>query len=176
LVVLFIFVTIKISGYLPPTEEEIEVTEGMKTPTFGEPEYVGSERCKDCHWREYDTWRSTLHSKFMQVANEYTVMGDFERNNTLTTKVSNKSPKLAGEEVNSTMFKKDGKFYVNTIGPNWESHNPDWESHDYMTMKSLMLLVSEGGRTILLNSQTVKSTCSLSSGMSRWRPGLTSTA
>ena len=131
LAVLFIFVTIRISGYTPPIREEIEVAEAMKTPAFGEPEYVGSKRCKDCHWREYDTWRNTLHSKFMQTPNEYTVIGDFERNNRLTTKVSNKSPKLAGEEVNSTMFKKDGKFYVNTIGPDGESPNPDWESHDY---------------------------------------------
>ncbi len=120
---LFIFFTIKISGYLPPVREEVEVAEAMKTPTFGEPEYVGSKRCKDCHWREYDTWRNTLHSKFMLRADEYTVMGDFERNNKLTAKVSNKSPKLAGEEVDTTMFKKDGKFYVSTTGPDWEFHN-----------------------------------------------------
>ncbi len=138
LVVLFIFVTIKIFGYTPHIREEIEVTEAMETPTFGEPEYVGAKRCKDCHWREHDTWKNTLHSKFMQLANEYTIIGDFERNNKLNIKVSNKSPKLAGEEVNSTMFKKDGKFYVNTVGPDRESHNPDresynpdWESHDY---------------------------------------------
>jgi hypothetical protein len=128
---LFIFATVKISDYRPHIREEIEVAEAMKTPAFGEPEYVGSKRCKDCHWREYDSWRNTLHSKFMQTPNEYTVIGDFERNNKLTTKVSNKSPKLAGEEVNSTMFKKDGRFYVNTFGPDGESHNPDWESHDY---------------------------------------------
>jgi predicted CXXCH cytochrome family protein len=123
LIVLFVFFAIKISDYIPQTSEEIEVAEAMKTPSFGEPEYVGSKRCKDCHWREYDTWRNTLHSKFMQLANEYTVIGDFERNSKLTIKVSNKSPKLAGEEVNSTMFKKDGKFYVNTIGPDLESHD-----------------------------------------------------
>ena len=120
---LFIFFTIRISGYAPPPAEEIEVAKAMQKPVFGEPEYVGSRRCKDCHWREYDTWKNTLHSKFMQRTNEYTVMGDFERNNKLTTKVSNNSPKLAAAEVNTTMFKKDGKFYVNTIGPDWESHD-----------------------------------------------------
>ncbi len=132
LAALFIFFIIGISAYLPHTGEEIEVAETIKTPTptFGEPGYVGSERCKDCHWREYDTWRSTLHAKFMQLPNDYTVIGDFARNNKLTTKVSNKSPKFAGEEVNTTMFKKGGKFYVKTIGP-------DWEFHDYEITKVL---------------------------------------
>ena len=27
-----------------------------------EPEYVGSAKCKDCHWREHDTLKHTLHS------------------------------------------------------------------------------------------------------------------
>ncbi len=123
LAVLFIFFAIKISGYTPYTDEETALPETMKTPTFGEPEYVGSKRCKDCHWREYDTWQNTLHSKFMQLPNEYSVIGDFERNNKLTTKISNNAPQLAGEEVHTTMFKKNGNFYVNTIGPDWEAHN-----------------------------------------------------
>lgn len=123
LIVLFVFFTIKISGFTLHPVKEIEVVKAMKTPTFDEPEYVGSKRCKDCHWREYDTWKSTLHSRFMQRVNEYTVIGDFERNNKLTTKVSDKAPKLAGEEAHATMFKKDGKFYVNTVGPDWESYD-----------------------------------------------------
>ncbi|KKL54406.1 hypothetical protein LCGC14_2265750, partial [marine sediment metagenome] len=123
LAVLFIFFAIKISGYTPYTDEETALPETMKTPVFGEPEYVGSKRCKDCHWREYDTWKNTLHSKFMQLPNEYSVIGDFERNNRLTTKISDNAPQLAGEEVHTTMFKKNGDFYVNTIGPDWEAHN-----------------------------------------------------
>jgi len=123
LAVLFIFFAIRISGYTPYTDEETALPEPMKTPAFGEPEYVGSKRCKDCHWREYDTWKNTLHSKFMQLPNEYSVIGDFERNNKLTTKISNNAPQLAGEEVHTTMFKKNGRFYVNTIGPDWEAHN-----------------------------------------------------
>ncbi len=86
-------------------------------------EYVGSYRCKDCHWREHDTWKHTLHSKFMQNSGEYTVLGDFERNNKITVKVSDQSPEIAGKEMTTTMFKKDGKYYINTIGPDWEFHN-----------------------------------------------------
>lgn len=123
LAVLFVFLTLKISDFKPHAGEKVAATEAVKQPVFGEPGYVGSTRCKDCHWLKHDTWKNTLHSKFMQPVNDYTVMGDFERNNTLTVTVSDASPKLAGETVTSTMFNKDGKYYVNTIGPDWELHD-----------------------------------------------------
>jgi hypothetical protein len=59
----------------------------------------------------------------MLEADEFTVMGDFEKNNTLTVKVPGKAPKMARKEITTTMSKKDGKYYVNTIGPDWESHD-----------------------------------------------------
>jgi len=92
--------------------EETKVPGVIKTPTptFGKAEYVGSKRCKDCHWREYDAWKTT----------EYSIVGDFEWNNKLVVKVTDRSPRFANEEVTTTMFKKDGKFYVRTIGPDWE--------------------------------------------------------
>ena len=122
LAVLLIFFAIK-TGYTPRPEEEREVVETTITPAFGEREYVGSKRCKDCHWREYDTWKYTLHSKFVQFPGEYTIIGDFEMNNKMTVKVTNKAPKFASKEVTTKMYKKGGKFYVNTIGPDWEAHD-----------------------------------------------------
>ncbi len=100
-----------------------KVTESKSSLSLGNSEYVGSAKCKECHWREHDSWKHTLHSKFMQEANEYTVMGDFGRNNTLTVKVSNKAPRMALEETTTTMYQKEGKYYVNTIGPDWEFHD-----------------------------------------------------
>lgn len=123
LAVIFIFFAIKIAGYTPHPEKEREVAETTITPAFGEREYVGSKRCKDCHWREYDTWKNTLHSKFVQFPGEYTIIGDFEMNNKMTVKVTNKAPKFASKEVTTKMYKKGGKFYVNTIGPDWEAHD-----------------------------------------------------
>ncbi len=120
---LFIFSAIKIVGFTPHIGEEKEVAEAAITPTFGEPEYLGSKRCKDCHWREYDTWKDTLHSKFVQFPDAYTIIGDFKRNSKLTLKVTNQSTRLKGEEITTTMFEKDGKFYVNTIGTDWEAHD-----------------------------------------------------
>ena len=114
--VFFIFLIIKI---LIPAVQKIEEKETVPTPVFGEAEYVGSERCKDCHWREYDAWKVTLHSKFMQRPEEKTVIGDFETNNKLTVKVTSGASRLANTDAANTMFKKNGKFYVNTGGPDW---------------------------------------------------------
>ena len=124
---LCVFLFLFASGCTTHTEEE----KGMKPQKvlvlddalLDDPQYVGSEPCKKCHWREHDSWKHTLHSKFMQEAGEFTVVGDFERNNTLSVKVTKNSPKLAREEVTTTMYKKDGKYYVNTIGPDWEFHD-----------------------------------------------------
>jgi predicted CXXCH cytochrome family protein len=94
-----------------------------KTITLGAPEYVGSQKCKECHWREHDSWKHTLHSKFLQTAGEYTVIGDFLNNNKLTVKVSKKQSKISGKTVTTTMFMQDGKYYVNTIGPDGQHHD-----------------------------------------------------
>ena len=122
------FLFLIIGGNNSDAEEEASAATGtaeafVSYESLGEPEYVGADKCKDCHWREHDSWKHTLHSKFMMEANEFTVMGDFERDNTLTVKVTNKAPRMAREESTSTMSKKDGKYYVNTIGPDWEFHD-----------------------------------------------------
>lgn len=117
--VLFVFLIMKILSYAPPVEKK-EVSEAIRIPAFEEPEYVGPERCRDCHRREYDRWKGTLHSKFVQLPNEYTLISDFKRNNKLTIKVTDKAPTLANIEVTTTIFEKNGKFYVRTVGPDWE--------------------------------------------------------
>ncbi len=119
--------------------------------TENEREYVGSEKCKECHWREYDSWKHTLHSKFMQLPDEFTVMGDFEVDNKLIVNVTDKAPtqtstdtntsmsvvadKLVvnvssqlpsrplGKEIKTTMRKEGKKYYVNTIGSDWKFHD-----------------------------------------------------
>jgi hypothetical protein len=96
----------------------------FENPEFDKPEYVGSLACKSCHWREYDAWKPTLHSKAMQLPDQLTVMGDFETNNRLTVTTSGETGKIPqGEELTNTMLKKGGKYIVNTIGPDGEFHN-----------------------------------------------------
>lgn len=67
--------------------------------------YVGGQACTDCHATEGAAWRGSHHDRAMQDANEQSVLGDFA-NATIT---------YAG--VTSTFFRRDGKYYVTTDGP-----------------------------------------------------------
>jgi len=69
-----------------------------------EAEYIGREKCKSCHQKEYDAWLNSHHDKAMDVANDSTVLGDF--NNTV----------FEFNGVTSKFYKKDGKFFVYTNG------------------------------------------------------------
>ncbi len=113
LVVVFIFAASKIAGNAPHGEEGTEAAAAIKPPAFGEPEYVGSKRCKDCHLKEHDAWQNTLHSRFVQLPDEYTVMGDFEKESILSR----------DNDLIARMSRKDGRFYVNTAGPDSRLHD-----------------------------------------------------
>ena len=104
-------------------DEANSLTQKEKIALSVKADFVGSTQCKSCHVREFDSWKHTLHSKFVQNAEKLTVVADFERNNTLITKIPRKAPRLAGENITSTMFQKDGKFYVNNIGPDGKLHD-----------------------------------------------------
>ncbi len=70
--------------------------------------FVGSVECRDCHNREFESWEGSHHDLAMDVANETSVLGDF--NNTEFT--------LHG--VTSRFYKNDGKYFVFTNGPGGE--------------------------------------------------------
>ncbi len=73
---------------------------GSGTATF-----VGAESCAACHAAEMKTWRGSHHDLAMQVASRATILADF-KGETFT---------LYG--VTSRFFQRDGKFIVNTDGP-----------------------------------------------------------
>ncbi len=66
---------------------------------------VGANACKQCHASEFEAWQSSHHALAMQIANEQTVLGDFN-NSTFNY-----------HRVASTFFKRDGKFMMRTDGP-----------------------------------------------------------
>jgi predicted CXXCH cytochrome family protein len=68
-------------------------------------QFVGREKCKECHKPEYDSWLGSDHDMAMDVATDETVLGDFD--NALFVK----------DGVESRFFKKEGQFFVNTEGP-----------------------------------------------------------
>lgn len=67
--------------------------------------FVGSESCADCHETEAQLWRGSQHKHAMDHATETSVLGDF----------NDASFDYAG--VRSHFFRKDGRFLVETDGP-----------------------------------------------------------
>jgi Flp pilus assembly protein TadD len=83
-------------------ERQNKITTEIKIPPAT---FVGSNVCARCHEEQYKLWRGSDHDRAMQIANEKTVLGDFN-----------------GAEFNyfgvkSNFFKKEGKFMIRTDGP-----------------------------------------------------------
>ena len=72
------------------------------------PAFVGSVNCRDCHNGEYDSWEGSHHDLAMDVANENTVLGDFN------------DAEFTLHGITSRFFRKDGKYFVYTNGPGGE--------------------------------------------------------
>jgi tetratricopeptide (TPR) repeat protein len=86
-------------------EKPVQVEEPKKA------EFVERKLCIDCHEEQYKLWIGSHHDLAMDVANDKTVLGDFN-NSTFTH-----------QGVTSTFYKKDGKFFVQTDGPDGELHD-----------------------------------------------------
>ena len=69
-----------------------------------EAEFVGGKECISCHQREYNLWKGSDHDNAMDLANDSTVLGDF---NNVQVKFRGKQHKF---------YRRDGKFFVFTEG------------------------------------------------------------
>ena len=67
--------------------------------------FVGSETCAGCHRTEAELWRRSQHKHAMDHATDKSALGDF----------SDATFDYYG--VKSRFFRKDGKFFVETDGP-----------------------------------------------------------
>lgn len=68
-------------------------------------QYLGRESCKECHEKEYKLFQGSDHDMAMDEAREETVIGNF--NDVSFTHFG----------VTSRFYRSDGKFMVNTEGP-----------------------------------------------------------
>jgi hypothetical protein len=68
-------------------------------------EFVTTKACAGCHAKEFEAWRRSHHDLAMQEASDKTVLGNFA------------NAKFSYAGIGSTFFKRDGKFFVNTDGP-----------------------------------------------------------
>src|SRR6187549_384490 len=85
----------------PPVAGE-KAARGARLPV---PAYVKNEVCVQCHARQAELWTGSQHFKAMARASDATVLGDF----------NDASFTRAG--VTTRFFRRDGKFFVNTEGP-----------------------------------------------------------
>ncbi len=67
--------------------------------------FVGSAQCSGCHAQADAAWRGSHHALAMQVADDATVLGNFE------------GATLTQFGVTTTFTKKDGKRWIRTEGP-----------------------------------------------------------
>jgi predicted CXXCH cytochrome family protein len=67
--------------------------------------FVGSETCAGCHRPEAELWRASQHKQAMDHATDKSVLGDFN------------DASFDYYAVRSRFFRKDGKFLVETDGP-----------------------------------------------------------
>lgn len=70
-----------------------------------QPTFVGAAKCAGCHPKEAEAYRGSDHACAMQQANDTTALGDFN------------GARFTYRGVTSTFFRREGKFFVRTDGP-----------------------------------------------------------
>jgi predicted CXXCH cytochrome family protein len=85
----------------PPARPNVPVP-APETPA---PEFVGGARCTSCHPDEAARWRESQHHRAMQVADEETVLGDFD------------DAEFSDAGVTTRFFRRGAGFWVHTEGP-----------------------------------------------------------
>ena len=88
----------------PPQQEKPNAT-AIPTQAVGTATFVGKTTCQSCHTKEFDQWQESHHDFAMQEVNDHTVLGNF--NHATFTHFG----------VTSTFSQQDGKYLVNTEGP-----------------------------------------------------------
>ena len=74
-------------------------------------QYIGRQSCAECHQPEMDLFHGSHHDRAMELATDESVLGDF--NDATFTRLG----------VTTRFFRRDGKFFVNTEGPDGEYHD-----------------------------------------------------
>ncbi len=86
----------------------------IAVPEEAPREYVRREACIECHQPEYEDWQESDHDRAMDRAGEGTVLGDFDD---VEFTHQGGEGEAAFRGVTSRMFRRDGKYYVRTDGP-----------------------------------------------------------
>ncbi len=90
-----------------PSAKKVELNADHKIPMLAQSSFVGSESCKECHEKEYQSWMGSHHQLAMQEANQQTVLANF-------------NTEVEFNGVKSTFFADSGNYYVKTAGKTGE--------------------------------------------------------
>ena len=96
-------------------------------------EYMGAEQCKACHPQEYRHWQSSHHAMSMKVADENSVLADF--NDLRLT--------LSGLDIR--FYKKGKQYWVNMRGP--DGKHRDYQikyTFGYQPLQQYMVEFADG--------------------------------
>jgi predicted CXXCH cytochrome family protein len=89
-----------ISVIIISCNDEKTNTSDSKYIPISENTYVGSKTCIECHTEQYTNWKGSHHELAMQIANDATVLGDF----------NNVEANIDG--VNYFFYKENDQFFV----------------------------------------------------------------
>ena len=74
----------------------------QSTASPAESGFVDNQACAGCHRAEFEAWMGSDHQLAMQVADENSILGDFD------------DASITIDGVRSRFFRRDGRFWVNT--------------------------------------------------------------
>jgi cytochrome c554/c'-like protein len=87
----------------------LESMSGNAASDAAAPGFVGSDTCAGCHQAQANMWQGSQHKLAMQHASDKSVLGDFN------------DTSFDYNGVHSRFFRKDGKFFTETDGPDGTS-------------------------------------------------------
>lgn len=97
------------------TSKQVSVPEiaTTQTPTLimPAPRYVGAPACASCHQQAMTDWQGSHHDLAMQIANDQTVLGDFNK------------ASFAYNGVVTTFYREQDRFRVRTDGADGKLHD-----------------------------------------------------
>jgi hypothetical protein len=102
-------------------------------PDNAQATFVGRDLCIKCHQPQHEQFVGSHHDLAMDVATDETVLGDFN------------DAELEHYGVRSRMFRRDGKFFINTEGP--DGKHADFEIKYVFGVTPLQQYMVEFDRT-----------------------------
>ena len=100
--------------------------------------YVGRASCVECHQEETHLWNGSHHDRAMEVADESTVLGDFD------------DAEFTRFGVTTRMFRRGGEFWVNTEGPDGQMHDYQVKyTFGYTPLQQYMVELDKGRVQVL---------------------------